>query len=233
MPIFLILIPLAVAQTGGREYSGKTPMLPMSPAGIRHLHEMAAKVQPLEDRARQALDRRDYQTALDNFHAAARMRRALKFGEMETYAWQRPECYFGLGQYDKVIESLGPTMLNSELGPTKGIALIHLGRFQEARKLWSPHMCTWYTSTFDYSKYLPGASSPQRLEASFRLTRGLNRFYRGQSDQAKFELEQSLRLVPHDPFISAYLRRICLQKQTPVPASLASDAANLPGPLGR
>lgn len=204
----------------------------MDPAAARRYRAEMAKIVPFEIRAREAMQDGRYRDALKEFGKAEAMVKGLKIGYPANYNWQRIECYFQLKEYQQTINRINPKYRNNEHDSIRGISLIHLGRPEEAKKLWNNHMATWAVRSFDYTPYVPGTENIGQLEASFRLARGINRFLRGANKEARAEFEEALRLVPHQSLTSAYLTLALRHLNRPDLAEIyAKDAQKLSGPL--
>jgi|GEM_PF-6462290 len=229
---YALVLALPIANLMPQAASSKTgPSKYIDPVYARKLEVARRSVAPFEARAKEEMAKGDFAQALVSFEAATKAWRSSGLAIKVDYMGERIECLYGLNRYPDLVTVYDAKPIKS---PVFGIALIHLGRSMEARTFYSDESVLSYLSTGNYRRSMPGSRDDAHLEASFRLARAADLFFKAANERAKRELLVADRLVPHQPMVSYFLVEACFRTRDWNEVTRALPAAmKLNGVAGR
>jgi len=223
LPIATVIPQAAISKNG--------PLKNMDPVYARKLEVARRSVAPFEARAKEEMAKGDFAAALDSFGSARKAWRSTGLAIKVDYLGERIECLYGLNRYRDLVTIYDAKPIKS---PVFGIALIHVGRSMEARSFYSDESVLSYLSTGNYRQAMPGTRDDAHLEASFRLARAADLFFKAANERAKRELLVADRLVPNQPMVSYFLVETCFRTRDWNEVARALPAAmKLNGVVGR
>ena len=124
------------------------------------------------------------------------------------------QIYLKDGQYEKAVQWLQgarPNTAGGSLNLDLALAYVRLGDYAHAQECYSDRATLRYYSE-GTSQDLPGADSPQALEASILLARGLDAYLEHWYDDALPDLQRANKLAPGNAVIAYHCAQILNEK---------------------
>lgn len=124
------------------------------------------------------------------------------------------QIYLKDGQYEKAVQWLQGARSNTAGGSLNldlALAYIRLGDYTHAQECYSDQATLRYCPE-QTSQDLPGTASPQALEASILLARGLDAFLEGRHNDALPDLQRANKLAPSNAVIAYQCAQILSEK---------------------
>lgn len=117
--------------------------------------------------------------------------------------------YLAEGQNQKALEwlrSAYPNTADSGIDLDVALAYCRLGNYEQARRFYSDQAILQYhvAGKDADAQDLPGADSPQSLESSILLARGIDAFFEARKNDALADFAAAAILVPQNPLIHYY-----------------------------
>ncbi len=126
-----------------------------------------------------------------------------KRGHVPFVPYLLGQIYLDGGQYQKAIywlQGAHRTTMASGLNLDLALAYLRLGDDQDARRFYSDRAITQYGPYLPQD--LPGTGTPQALEASILLARGLDASLEGRDDDAFPDFQRANQLAPENTVIA-------------------------------
>ena len=124
------------------------------------------------------------------------------------------KVYLKEGQYEKAVQWLQgarPNAAGGSLNLDLALAYVRLGDFKQAQECYSDQATLRYYSQ-GTSQDLPGTDSPNNLEASILLARGLDAYLEHRFDDALPDLQRANKLAPNNALIAYHCAQILADK---------------------
>lgn len=148
--------------------------------------------------------------------------------------------YLAEGQNQKALEWFRSTYSNtvdSSIDLDVALAYCRLGNYEQARRFYSDQAILQYhvAGKDADAQDLPGADSPQSLESSILLARGIDAFFEARKNDALADFAAAAILVPQNPLIHYYSGMALLHLGRYAEAALhfQSAASSGHGPLAK
>ena len=125
------------------------------------------------------------------------------------------QIYLKDGQYQKAVywlQGAHPNTAGGSLNLDLALAYLRLGDYAHARECYSDQATLRYCSD-QTSEDLPGTASPQALEASILLARGVDAFLEERNDDALPDLQRANQLAPSNPVIAYQYAQVLSRKK--------------------
>jgi hypothetical protein len=188
---------------------------------------------PYERVAAGQLDRQDFKGALKTLDMAEQAWKAV--GMHPPYELERADAYLGLGQFGKVLTTLGPPRhLSDPFGVTAAcIAMVKVGRAKDARKVYTDQIITRHLPPLSY-RLLPPKKTDTQFLATLWLARGIEFYLQGNALRTEHDLAASERLFPGQGLTGYFIGKLLIStRRSSQAAKYLKNASKLPGPLGQ